>query len=185
MAETYYAAEAMNRAIDMVTKGLRDLRSRSLEPFYRQPEAVPVGYAAEAYEGVRETMDEADLDTPTQQEFAQQLSDAAGTQLFVQFMADAGIVLTEDEPDVFSVARSAIPDLGPVSTFLAQMQDEGVVEVDVEAAAEISAILGVASPPSTTLHLVGRTPRVYAELDPIVSRRLRRMREYIRSYFAV
>lgn len=95
MSETLFAAEVMNQTIDLVTKGLRDLRSASLRPFYAQPEPVSSNYVTGAYDAVRAEMDDADLTPPTKPEFSEQLAEG-GSQVFIQFMRDSGIVPTED-----------------------------------------------------------------------------------------
>ena len=56
MSTEYFSSVVMNQAIDMVTKGLRDLRSTDLIPFYSQPEPVPKGYASENFPAVRDEM---------------------------------------------------------------------------------------------------------------------------------
>jgi hypothetical protein len=173
----------MNRTIDMVTKGLRDLRSASLKPFYRQPDPVSADYVTPAYEDVVEQMEAADLTPPTKPEFSEQLSDG-GSQVFIKFMGDSGIVLSEDSRDIIEVDNEdALPDLGDLSDFISQLQDEGIVEIDLEAIRSMADLLNLPEQPSSLLHLSVPDPRAYGELDPIVARRLARMREFVRSYF--
>jgi len=183
MSETLYAAEVMNRTIDMVTKGLRDLRSASLKPFYKQPEPVRADYVTDAYANVSRTMDASDLMPPTKAEFSGQLAES-GSQLFIKFMQDSGVVLTEDFSDVIEVDNEdALPDLGDLSDFLSKLADEGVVTINLAAIREMADLLNLPEQPPALLHLTIPNPRVYGELDPIVARRMARMRDYIRSYF--
>jgi hypothetical protein len=182
--ETLYAAEVMNRTIDMVTKGLRDLRSSSLKPFYRQPEPVRADYITDAYTLVADEMDAADLTAPTKPEFSEQLADG-GSQIFIKFMQDSGIVQAEDFRDIVAVGNEdALPDLGDLSDFLSQLRDEGVVTIDMAAVRDLADLLNLPELPSSLLHLTVPSPRSYGELDPIVARRVARMREYVRSYFS-
>jgi len=184
MAETLFSAEAMNQTIDMVTKGLRDLRSASLKPFYRQPDPVSADYVTDAYEDVQEEMEAADLAPPTKPEFSEQLSDR-GSQVFIRFMRDSGVVSTEDFRDVVEVGNEdALPDLGGLSDFLTRLREEGIVTIDMAAVRSMADLLNLPEQPSTLLHLTVPEPRSYGELDPIVARRLARMREYVRSYFS-
>jgi hypothetical protein len=184
MAETLFAAEVMNQTIDLVTKGLRDLRSASLKPFYRQPEPVSSDYVTDAYEAVRSEMEAAGLTPPTKPEFSEQLA-AGGSQVFTKFMQDSGVVLTEDFRDIIEVGNEdALPDLGDLSDFLSQLRDEEVVTIDMEAVRELAGLLDLPEQPSALLHLTVPDPRSYGELDPIVARRMARMREYVRSYFS-
>lgn len=183
MPETLFAAEVMNQTIDLVTKGLRDLRSASLKPFYGQPEAVGSDYVNDAYELVRSEMDAAGLLPPTKPEFSEQLAQG-GSQIFLKFMQDSGIVLTEDFRDIIEVGNEdALPDLGGLSDFLSQLVDEGVVTVDMTAVREMADLLNLPEQPPTLLHLTVSDPRAYGELDPIIARRMARMRAYTRSYF--
>jgi hypothetical protein len=184
MSETLFAAEVMNQTIDMVTKGLRDLRSVSLKPFYRQPEPVSADYVTDAYESVRETMDGADLTPPTKTEFSEQLAEG-GSQVFIKFMQDSGVVQAEDSNDIIEVGNEdALPDLGELSDFLSQLRDEGVVTIDMEHVRQLAELLDLPEQPSALLHLSVPNPRSYGELDPIIARRVARMREYVRSYFS-
>jgi hypothetical protein len=184
MAETLFAAEVMNQTIDLVTKGLRDLRSASLKPFYTQPEPVRADYVTDAYGEVQSAMDEADLAPPTRPEFSEQLAEG-GAQVFIKFMQDSGVVLSEDFRDVIEVGNEdALPDLGGLSDFLSQLRDEGVVTIDMEAVRQMADLLNLPEQPATLLHLTVPDPRSYGELDPIVARRMARMREYVRSYFS-
>jgi len=184
MAETLFAAEVMNQTIDLVTKGLRDLRSASLKPFYRQPEPVSADYVNDAYDAVRAEMDEADLKPPTRPEFSEQLSESS-SQVFTRFMQDSGVVLTEDFRDVIEVGNEdALPDLGDLSDFLSQLREEGVVAIDMVAVRGMADLLNLPEQPAALLHLTVPTPRSYGELDPIIARRMARMREYVRSYFS-
>lgn len=184
MADTSRSAEIMNQTIDMVTKGLRDLRSSSLKPFYRQPEPVPSGYVTGAYESVVEEMEAADLTAPTKPEFSEQIADG-GSQVFLKFMEDSGVSLTEDFRDVVEEDNEdALPDLGDLSDFLSRLRDEGVVTIDLASIREMADLLNLPEQPSTLLHLTIPDPRSYGELDPIIARRMARMREYIRSYFS-
>lgn len=183
MADTYFAAEMMNQAIDMALKGLRDLRSVTLKPFYDQPEPVRNGYDADNYAAVSDPMTAAELSPPTQQEFATQLTPSSGSNMFIQLMVDIGVVLAEDAPDVISVDKPALPDMGDVSSFLTQAVVDGLIAIDMERASAIMAGLGLAMPPDKSLHIIsGRGYSRYAELDPIVRRRMARMREYVRLY---
>lgn len=184
MSETLFAAEVMNQTIDLVTKGLRDLRSPSLKPFYRQPDPVSSDYAADAYAAVFETMDGADLIPPTQAEFSEQLADG-GSQLFIKFMQDSGVVQAEDSRDIIEVGNEdALPDLGDLSDFLSQLRDEGVITIDMAAVREMADLLNLPEQPSSLLHLTVPNPRSYGELDPIIARRMARMRDYVRAYFS-
>lgn len=184
MSETLFAAEVMNQTIDLVTKGLRDLRSASLKPFYRQPEPVSSDYVTDAYESVRETMGGADLTPPTKTEFSEQLAEG-GSQVFIKFMQDSGIVQAEDSRDIIEVGNEdALPDLGDLSDFLSKLRDEGIITIDMAAVRGMADLLHLPEQPSVLLHLVVPSPRSYGELDPIVARRMARMREYIRSYFS-
>ena len=183
MSETLFAAEVMNQTIDLVTKGLRDLRSASLRPFYAQPEPVSSNYVTGAYDAVRAEMDDADLTPPTKPEFSEQLAEG-GSQVFIQFMRDSGIVPTEDFHDIIVVENEdALPDLGGLSDFVSQLREEGVVTIDMDAVRQMADLLSLPEQPATLLHLTVPTPRSYGELDPIVARRMARMREYVRSYF--
>lgn len=183
MPETLFAAEVMNQTIDLVTKGLRDLRSASLKPFYGQPEPVSSDYVDGAYEAARSGMESAGLLPPTKPEFSEQLA-SGGSQIFLKLMQDSGVVLTEDLRDIVEVGNEdALPDLGDLSDFLSQLRDEGVITIDMAAVREMADLLNLPEQPSALLHLTVPDPRSYGELDPIVARRMARMREYVRSYF--
>lgn len=184
MTDTLFAAEVMNQTIDLVTKGLRDLRSAALKPFYRQPEPVSSDYVTDAYDSVRATMEASDLTPPTKPEFSEQLAEG-GSQVFIKFMQDSGIVQAEDTRDIIEVGNEdALPDLGGLSDFLSQLRDEGVITIDMDAVRQMADLLNLPEQPATLLHLTVPDPRSYGELDPIVARRMARMRDYVRVYFS-
>jgi len=184
MPETLFAAEVMNQTIDLVTKGLRDLRSATLKPFYAQPESIRSDYVTPAYSAVQVEMAAADLTPPTKPEFSEQLANS-GSQVFTQFMQDSGVVLTEDFRDVIELSNEdALPDLGELSDFLSGLQDDGIVTIDMDVVRQMADLLNLPEQPATLLHLTVSAPRSYGELDPIVARRLARMREYVRAYFS-
>jgi len=184
VTDTYFSAAAMNRAIDMAQKGLRDLHSKDLVPFYRQPVPIPDSYPADAYEKVLATMEPADLATPSQPTFSTELTDSAGAQLFIDFMRDSGIFLSEEEADVSALDRSSdLPDLGPLTDFLNSLQEQGLATPDMARVRALAAILDIPTPPATSLHIKIVPPSSHGEPDPIVGRRLARMRDYVRAYF--
>lgn len=185
MTDTYFAAAAMNRAIDMAQKGLRDLHSKDLVPFYRQPDPIPESYPADAYDEVLATMEAAELAPPSQQAFATDLMNSAGAQLFIDFMKDSGVVLSEEEADVFPLDRSSdLPDLGPLTDFLVSLQEQGLATPDMDRVRALAAILDIPTPPVTSLHIKIVSPSSHGETDPIVGQRLARMRDYVRAYFS-
>lgn len=185
MSTEYFSSVVMNQTIDMVLKGLRDLRSADLSPFYEQPEAVPAGYTTETYPRVREEMLDNELPVVSQPAFSSQLSDANGQELFVEFLGDAGLVQTESGDDFTQEAHAdSLPDLGDIGDLLTRLSDEGVVTLDVERIREIAELVNIPRPPGVLNHLLIPDPDPIGELEPIISRRFARMRQYLRSYFS-
>ena len=169
----------------MVLKGLRDLRSADLSPFYVQPEPVPAGYTLQAYPDVRTEMIDNELPAVSQPAFSSQLSTANGQELFVDFMGDAGIVQTESGDDFVQQDHAdSLPDLGQIGDLLTQLAADGTVVLDIERIREIADLVNIPKPPSVLNHLIIPSADPIGELEPIISRRFARMRQYIRSYFS-
>ena len=185
MSSQYFTSVVMNQTIDMVSKGLRDLRSTDLEAFYSQPDPVPAGYATTNYPDVRETMLDHDLPVVSQPAFSNQLSNTEGLQIFIDFMVDAGLVQTETGDDLVEESQGdVLPDLGSLSDLLTRLAKEGLVTIDLERVREVALLVNIPKPPSVIKHLLIPDPDPIGELDPIIARRFARMRQYLRSSFS-
>lgn len=185
MSAEYFTSVVMNQTIDMVSKGLRDLRTGALQPFYEQPDPVPAGYVSETYPDVDEIMSDNGLLGPSRPAFSKQLSSTEGRQLFIDFLGDCGVLQTESGDDLVEEAHDdALPDLGTISDFLTRLSNEGSVVLDIERVREIASLVDIAKPPPTLKHLLIPDPDPIGELDPIIARRFARMRQYLRSYFS-
>jgi len=181
----YFTSVVMNQTIDMVTKGLRDFRSPTLRPFYEQPDPIPDGYAQDQFESVREIMLENKLPCVTQPGFSSQLSNAEGTQLFTDFMADGGMVQTETGNDFIEQARpESLSGIQSVDMFLDRLVESGDIELNLTRIRETAALVKLPQAPDTAKHLSLPLPGPVGELDPIVARRFAKMRQYVRSYFS-
>lgn len=185
MSNEYFSSIVMNQAIDMVTKGLRDLRSTDLEPFFSQEQALPKGYVGENYGDVQQTMMDSGLPAVTRAAFSSQLSNADSRQLFIDFLGDGGLVQTETGDDFVEADHAdSLPDLGSVGDLLVRLAEEGVVTLDIERARTVAALVNLPRPPTVMHHLRIPGPDPIGELDPIVAIRFAKMRQYLRSYFS-
>lgn len=186
MTTEYLTSVIMNQTIDMVSKGLRDLRSSTLQPFYDQPDPVPTGYANSAFPDVNAAMSSADLLAPSFPAFTKEMAQAEGEQLFLDFMGDCGLLQTETGDDLVEEDHSdSLPDLGSLGDLLARLFAEGLVSLDIERVREIASLVNIPKPPSQLKHLLIPDPDPIGELEPIIARRFARMRQYLRSSFSV
>lgn len=178
---TYVSAVKMNEIIAMTEKGLRDLSSPDLSPFWAGVPAVSQEETTASFQESQAFRIESSLPPNSESSFAMQASKGGAQETFMNYLAEMGLEKAYVEDVTEEAVEEILPDVEGLSEVIQTLEVKGF-KADIAGLA--ARFKGVTIPieKQTIKHLSEPLPSSWADESSIVARRLARARTYLNLY---
>lgn len=178
---TYVSAARMNELIAMAEKGLRDLSSPDLSPFWAGVPASSKDDISASFQESQAFRTENDLPSNSESSFAVQASKGGAQETFMNYLGEMGLEREYTEDVTSEEVEEVLPDIEGLSEVIQSLEIKGFV-ADVAGLASRFQGMSIPVEKQTIQHLNEPLPSSWADESSLVARRLARARTYLHLY---